>query len=122
MILILMRRKQPSRKSSLRLLKSVFCFSVDSLDFGFHPLLDHRPIVEPAAVLSNGKSIRPADIMFAPTGRSASFLGAKKPLREYTRAIVRHYLDKYKDNVPQVTQTLDVGKSPIYKTIQNGEV
>ena len=73
-------------------------------------------------MLSNGKSIRPADIMFAPTERSASFLGAKKPLREYTHAIVRHYLDKYKDNVPQVTQTLDVVKSMIYKTIQNGEV
>ena len=44
MILILMRRKQPSKKPFLRLLKSVFYFSVNSLDFGFHPLLNHRQL------------------------------------------------------------------------------
>ena len=37
-----MRRKQPSKKPFLRLLKSVFYFSVNSLNFGFHPLLDHH--------------------------------------------------------------------------------
>ena len=37
-----MRRKQLSKKPFLRLLKGVFCFSVNSLGFGFHPLLDHR--------------------------------------------------------------------------------
>ena len=40
--MILMRRKQLSKKPFLRLLKSVFYISVNSLDFGFHPLLDHR--------------------------------------------------------------------------------
>ena len=81
-----------------------------------------KTIVELAAVLSNGQEIQPVDIMFAPAGRDATFLGAEKTLREYTRAIVRHYLDKYDDNVPQVAQMLDVGKSTIYKMIQEGEV
>ena len=81
-----------------------------------------KTVVELAAVLSNGQEIEPADIVFAPAGRDSSFLGAEKTLREYTRAIIRHYLDKYDENVPQVAQMLDVGKSTIYKMIQEGEV
>jgi DNA-binding NtrC family response regulator len=81
-----------------------------------------KTVVELAAVLSNGVEIEPSDILFAPAGHDSHFLGTEKTLREYTRAIVRHYLDKYHDNVPQVAQTLDVGKSTIYKMIQDGEV
>ena len=81
-----------------------------------------KTIVELAAVLSNGPEILPADVMFAPAGRDANFLSSEKTLRAYTCAIVRHYLDKYDNNVPQVAQTLDVGKSTIYKMIQDGEV
>ncbi|RZK18886.1 MAG: sigma-54-dependent Fis family transcriptional regulator [Hymenobacter sp.] len=81
-----------------------------------------KTIIELAAVLSNGHDIEEADIVFAPAGREASFLDAEKTLREYTRAIVRHYLNKYQDNVPVVAQKLDVGKSTIYKMIQDGEI
>ncbi|MFC6223363.1 sigma-54-dependent transcriptional regulator [Hymenobacter artigasi] len=81
-----------------------------------------KTIVELAAVLSNGPEISPADVMFAPAGRDTSFLSSEKTLRAYTCAIVRHYLEKYDGNVPQVAQTLDVGKSTIYKMIQDGEV
>ena len=34
--------KPAFEKAVLRLLKSVFYFSVNSLDFGLHPLLDQR--------------------------------------------------------------------------------
>ena len=81
-----------------------------------------KTIIELAAVLSNGHEIEPADIMFAPAGREAGFLDSEKTLREYTRTIVRHYLSKYQDNVPLVAQKLDVGKSTIYKMIQDGEI
>jgi len=81
-----------------------------------------KTIVELAAVLSNGHEIEPADILFAPAGRDAGFLASEKTLRDYTRTIVRHYLDKYPGNVPLVAQKLDVGKSTIYKMIQDGEV
>ncbi|MBU6121969.1 sigma-54-dependent transcriptional regulator [Hymenobacter siberiensis] len=81
-----------------------------------------KTIVELAAVLSNGPEISPADVMFAPAGRDTSFLSSEKTLRAYTCAIVRHYLEKYDGNVPQVAQTLDVGKSTIYKMIQDGEI
>lgn len=81
-----------------------------------------KTIVELAAVLSNGPEILPADLMFAPAGRDTNFLSSEKTMRAYTCAIVRHYLEKYDGNVPQVAQTLDVGKSTIYKMIQDGEV
>jgi two-component system response regulator AtoC len=81
-----------------------------------------KTIVELAAVLSNGHEIEPTDIMFAPAGREAGFLDSEKTLREYTRTIVRHYLTKYHDNVPLIAQKLDVGKSTIYKMIQDGEI
>ncbi|MBJ6144513.1 sigma-54 dependent transcriptional regulator [Hymenobacter sp. BT559] len=81
-----------------------------------------KTIIELAAVLSNGHEIEPADIVFAPAGREAGFLDSEKTLREYTRTIVRHYLTKYQDNVPLVAQKLDVGKSTIYKMIQDGEI
>ncbi|TVT43576.1 sigma-54-dependent Fis family transcriptional regulator [Hymenobacter setariae] len=81
-----------------------------------------KTIIELAAVLSNGHEIEPADILFAPAGREAGFLDSERTLREYTRTIVRHYLSKYQDNVPLVAQKLDVGKSTIYKMIQDGEI
>lgn len=81
-----------------------------------------KTIVELAAVLSNGPEIEASDVLFAPAGREAGFLASEKTLREYTRTIVRHYLDKYPGNVPLVAQKLDVGKSTIYKMIQDGEV
>ncbi|HET9502399.1 MAG TPA: sigma-54 dependent transcriptional regulator [Hymenobacter sp.] len=81
-----------------------------------------KTIIELAAVLSNGHEIEAADIVFAPAGREAGFLDSEKTLREYTRTIVRHYLTKYQDNVPLVAQKLDVGKSTIYKMIQDGEI
>ena len=81
-----------------------------------------KTIVELAAVLSNGHEIQAGDVLFAPAGREAGFLSLEKTLREYTCHIVRHYLDKYPGNVPLVAQKLDVGKSTIYKMIQDGEV
>ena len=81
-----------------------------------------KSMVELAAVLSNGCEIQPNDLVFAPAGRETGFLDSEKTLREYTRSIVRHYLNKYRDNVPLIAQKLDVGKSTIYKMIQEGEV
>jgi len=81
-----------------------------------------KTIVELAAVLSNGREIEAVDVLFAPAGREAGFLSSEKTLREYTRTIVRHFLDKYPGNVPLIAQKLDVGKSTIYKMIQDGEV
>jgi transcriptional regulator with PAS, ATPase and Fis domain len=44
------------------------------------------------------------------------------PLREYERQIIQHYLDKYNRDVLLVAKKLDIGKSTIYRMIQNGEL
>jgi two-component system, NtrC family, response regulator AtoC len=81
-----------------------------------------KTIIELAAVLSDGLEISAADITFAPVGRQSDFLSNERTLRDYTRAIVRHYLDKYQENVPLVARKLDIGKSTVYKMIQEGDV
>lgn len=81
-----------------------------------------KTVMELAAVLSNGHEVTAADVQFAPVGKAADFLGEERSLREYTLAIVRYFLQKYQDNVPLVARKLDIGKSTIYKMIQEGEI
>lgn len=81
-----------------------------------------KTVMELAAVLSNGQEIVAADVQFAPVGKTSDFLGEERSLRDYTLAIVRYFLQKYHDNVPLVARKLDIGKSTIYKMIQEGEI
>jgi two-component system, NtrC family, response regulator AtoC len=43
-------------------------------------------------------------------------------LREYECQIIQHYLEKYNKDVLLVAKKLDIGKSTIYRMIQNGEL
>jgi DNA-binding NtrC family response regulator len=43
-------------------------------------------------------------------------------LREYERQIIQYYLEKYNKDVLLVAKKLDIGKSTIYRMIQNGEI
>jgi len=81
-----------------------------------------KTAIELAAVLSNDGEIQPGDILFTPPAAPKSFLAEEKTLREYTYVIIRHHLDKYSNNVPLVAQKLDVGRSTIYKMIQEGQL
>jgi two-component system response regulator AtoC len=81
-----------------------------------------KAVLELAAVLSNGREICCADILFPPLTKGKEFLSDEKTLREYTRTIVRHHLDKYRYDVPLIAQKLGIGRSTIYKLVQNGEV
>ncbi|OUJ69837.1 sigma-54-dependent transcriptional regulator [Hymenobacter crusticola] len=81
-----------------------------------------KTAIELAAVLSNDGEIQPGDILFTPPAAPKSFLAEERTLREYTYVIIRHHLDKYSNNVPLVAQKLDVGRSTIYKMIQEGQL
>lgn len=98
-----------------------------------HQLLAHhypgnvrelRTIMELAAALCNGREIVPRDLLFTPasSGADAGLLSEQRTLREYSRYIIRHHLDKYNQNVPLVARKLDIGKSTIYKMVQDGEL
>ncbi|GAA4011551.1 sigma-54 dependent transcriptional regulator [Hymenobacter fastidiosus] len=81
-----------------------------------------KTAIELAAVLSNGNEIHPADITFGISSRNNDFFAEEKTLRDHTRAVIRHYLGKYQNNVPLIAQKLAIGRSTIYKMIQDGDV
>jgi two-component system, NtrC family, response regulator AtoC len=78
-----------------------------------------RSAIELAAVMCDGKEISADDIGFhTPAGDSFAVAG-DKTMDEYTRDIIKAYLDKYDNNVLKVAQKLDIGKSTIYKLLQD---
>ncbi len=83
-----------------------------------------KTIMELAAALCNGQEILSRDLLFTPatSGTDSGLLSEQRTLREYSRHIIRHHLDKYDQNVPLVAQKLDIGKSTIYKMVQEGEL
>ncbi len=81
-----------------------------------------KAVVELAAVMCNYKEILPTDISFM-TSKGANFLmGQERTLKEYTINIIEHFLEKYDNNVLKVADKLDIGKSTVYKMIQNKEI
>lgn len=82
-----------------------------------------KAIMELAAVMSNGKVIDDDDISFTSTDKSSDFLlDQEDTLQGYTRKIIRHYLDKYDNNIVKVAKKLSIGKSTIYRMLKNKEL
>lgn len=81
-----------------------------------------REVIHQAMELSNTIVIGSEDISFPSTPSSKGFMNANKSLREYTNAIVQHYLDANDGDVVVTSEVLDIGKSTIYKLIQERQV
>jgi DNA-binding NtrC family response regulator len=82
-----------------------------------------RAVIELSAVLCSGEQIEASDISFPASGDDWGDLWAQNlTLRDYTRKIIQHYLDRYNQNVVRVAEKLDVGKSTIYRMIKNKEL
>jgi DNA-binding NtrC family response regulator len=81
-----------------------------------------KAVIELAAVMSDGKEIQEADITFTSVKSDDFFLQEEKTLRDYTIQILQYYLRKYDGNVLKIADKLDIGKSTIYKMIQNNEL
>ncbi len=82
-----------------------------------------KAIIELAAVMSNGEVIDDTDISFSSTDRSSDFLlDQEDTLQGYTRKIIKHYLDKYDNNIVKVAKKLSIGKSTIYRMLKNKEL
>jgi len=79
-------------------------------------------IVELAAVLSNDVVIDEEHILFTPTTNGLDIFNMDIPLREFEVKIIRHFLEKYNNNVVLVAKKLEIGKSKIYNMIKNGEL
>ncbi len=58
-----------------------------------------KSIIELAAVMAGDQEIKPQDISFTSSTRTESFLYQELPMQEYMYRIIRHFLNKYDNNV-----------------------
>lgn len=81
-----------------------------------------KAILELACVMCNDNEIKEEDITFNSTKNDEFFSMEQKTLRQYTCDIIKYYLKKYEDDVMLVADKLDIGKSTIYKMLQQKEI
>lgn len=81
-----------------------------------------KAMIDLAAVLCDGKEIKPGDISYTSARSSEEFMIVDKTLRQYNQDIIEHFLKKHNNDVAEVARKLDIGKSTLYKMIQKGEV
>lgn len=80
-----------------------------------------KSIIELSAVMAENNEIRPQDISFNSAARVESFLYQEMSMQEYMYRIIRHYLNKYDNNVLDVAHKLDIGKSSLYRYLKEME-
>ncbi len=81
-----------------------------------------KAIIDLAAVMAAGESIKGDDIIFSSLNNFSDFMIEETTLSEYTKRIIKHFLNKYDNNVLKVAAKLDIGKSTIYKMIKDNEI
>ena len=80
-----------------------------------------KSIIELAAVMAADQEIKPQDITFNASTRIESFLYQEMSMQDYMYRIIRHFLNKYDNNVLEVARKLDVGKSSLYRYLKEME-
>jgi len=80
-----------------------------------------KSIIELAAVMCTDNEIKAEDITFNSLNKETQLLMKEMTLQSYTFNIIRHYLDKYDNDVIKVATILDIGKSTIYRYLKEME-
>lgn len=80
-----------------------------------------KSIIELSAVMASDQEIKPQDISFNNSTRIESFLHQEMPMEEYMYRIIRHFLNKYDNNVLEVARKLNIGKSSLYRYLKEME-
>lgn len=80
-----------------------------------------KSIIDLAAVMADGNEIREQDITFNNTVRTESFLYHEMTMQAYMYRIIRHFLNRYDNNVLEVAKRLDIGKSSLYRYLKEME-
>jgi len=78
-----------------------------------------KAIVELACVMSPDRIIEPEHLNLMVKDKVTHLLTTEKSLDEYTEDIIQHFLIKYNYNVKIVANKLNIGKSTIYRMLQN---
>lgn len=81
-----------------------------------------KQIINNAVLFTKTDKIEGVSINPTPNNIQAEVLLKEKTLDEYINQIVQHYMDKYDRDIPTVADKLQIGKSTIYKMIQQGRI
>lgn len=107
-----MKQKQLSPEAKERLLTYPFPGNIREL----------KAIIDLAIVMSEGDFIELEDLTFMRSAEPDEFLMEELTLDEYNQKIIQFFLNKYNGNVLTVAKKLDIGKSTIYRFIQEGKI
>lgn len=77
-----------------------------------------KAVMELAAVMTNTNTIGPEDITFAYHDSIDNILLEEMTLKEYDKKIINHFLNKYDKKVRLVAKKLGIGKTTIYRMLQ----
>ncbi|MDB5190528.1 MAG: sigma-54-dependent Fis family transcriptional regulator [Segetibacter sp.] len=81
-----------------------------------------KSVIELACVMAEGNEIEAEHLNVTSQNIMSDFMLKEVTLKEFTTKFIQYYLDKYNYDVLKVARKLDVGKSTIYRMIQNKEV
>ncbi|GAA0891226.1 sigma-54 dependent transcriptional regulator [Fulvivirga kasyanovii] len=81
-----------------------------------------KAVIDLACVMCDNGQITEQNIRYHTVSENGMFTITEKTLREYNADIISFFMDKYNNNVLEVSKKLDIGKSTIYNMIKNGEV
>ena len=83
-----------------------------------------KAMMELAVVLSENNIIRPEDLTLRQeiAKEKRDFLEVERTLEEYETLIIKHFLRKYDNKVRLVADKLNIGKTKIYKLIQENKL
>jgi DNA-binding NtrC family response regulator len=81
-----------------------------------------KSVVEISVVMSDGSIIGPDDIIFNESEKLENLFVEEKTLDQYNSMIIKYYLNKHHNNVLKVAETLNVGKSTIYRMLKERKV
>jgi two-component system, NtrC family, response regulator AtoC len=77
-----------------------------------------KSIMELAVVMSETDEINVEDIVFSELSTPIKVSEEETTLRNYIKKLIKSYLDKYNNDVMLVARKLDIGKSTIYRMLQ----
>lgn len=81
-----------------------------------------KAVMELSCVLSNRNVIKASHLNMNVDNNVQNLLATEKTIEEYTQEIIKHFLNKYNQNVRLVASKLGVGKSTIYRMLQKKEL
>jgi len=81
-----------------------------------------KSVIELATVMSEGKDILPEHLNITAHNTLENFIAKDATLKEFNIKLIQYYLDMYQSDVLKVAKKLDIGKSTIYRMIQNKEL